>query len=81
MAMRNIYADPKTFLHMLLECSQFLEKARHDPASSKADVLDSLEMRLSLLVGKLLSQPTAATFAVFFDTEDEPPASVRARPA
>jgi hypothetical protein len=71
MALRNIYADPKTFLQMLLECAQFVEKARHEPTSSKGDVLDSLETRLSLLIGKLLSQPTSATFSVFVDTEEE----------
>jgi len=72
MSVRNIYADPKTFLQMLLECAQFVEKARHDPSSSKTDVLDSMETRLSLLMGKLLSHPTSATFSVFFDAEDDP---------
>ena len=71
MALRNIYADPRSFLQMLLECSQFVERARHDPTNSKADVLDSLETRLSLLIGKLLAHPTASTFSVFVDTEEE----------
>jgi hypothetical protein len=61
---RTIYAEPFTFMVMLLECSQFIDKARHDATSSKADVLDSMENRVSLLIGKLASQPTSAMFSV-----------------
>jgi hypothetical protein len=60
----NIYADPKTFMEMLLECAQFIEKSRHDETSSKTDVLDSMENRLSLLVGKMASHPTSCTFRI-----------------
>lgn len=49
---------------MLVECAQFVEKSRHDPTSSKEDVLDSMENRLSLLVGKMASQPLAGAFHV-----------------
>lgn len=58
----NIYATPMTFMESLLECTQFLEKARHDPTSTKDDVLDSLENRLSLLVGKMAAHPTCTAF-------------------
>lgn len=61
---RNIYTDPPTFMGMLLECTQFIEKARHDQTSTKKDVLDSMEMRLSLLVGKMAAQPTSAAFQI-----------------
>ena len=60
----NIYASPKTFMDMLLECAQFIERARHDETSSKTDVLDSMENRLSLLVGKMASQPTSSAFRI-----------------
>ena len=60
----NIYADPPTFLGMLVECAQFIERARHDPTSSKEDVLDSLENRLSLLVGKMAAHPVSTAFRV-----------------
>jgi len=60
----TIYTDPPTFMGMLLECTQFIEKARQDPTSTKADVLDSMEMRLSLLVGKMAAQPTSASFQI-----------------
>jgi hypothetical protein len=60
----NIYVSPKTFMDMLLECAQFIERARHDETSTKADVLDSLENRLSLLVGKMASQPASCTFHI-----------------
>lgn len=62
---RGFYADPPTFLEMLLECSRFLDKARHDPGCSKMDVLDSLENRLSLLVGKLVANPSSSTFMIY----------------
>jgi hypothetical protein len=63
--LRTIYAEPHTFMAMLLECSQFIDKARHDATSSKADALDSMENRVSLLIGKLASQPTSAAFSVY----------------
>ncbi len=63
--LRSIYAEPPTFMEMLLECSQFIDKSRHDPTSSKGNVLDSMEMRVSFLVGKLASHPTCSSFVVF----------------
>jgi prephenate dehydrogenase len=60
----NIYSDPPTFMGVLVECAQFIEKSRHDPTSSKEDVLDSMENRLSLLVGKMASHPLCGTFRV-----------------
>jgi hypothetical protein len=61
---RTFYAEPLTFMDMLLECSRYLDTARHDEGASKADVLESMENRLSLLVGKLASQPTSGAFAI-----------------
>lgn len=65
----TIYADPPTFMAMLVECAQFIEKSRHDPTSSKEDVLDSMENRLSLLMGKMASHPICSAFQI----ELEPP--------
>jgi hypothetical protein len=64
-SIRSIYSEPPTFMEMLLEVSQFIDKSRHDPTSSKMDVLDSMETRVSFLVGKLASSPTCSAFAVF----------------
>lgn len=61
---RDIYASPPTFMAALLECARHIEQQRHDPASTKADVLDSMERRVSLLVGKLASHPTCAAFEI-----------------
>jgi hypothetical protein len=60
----DIYSSPPTFLEALLECAAFIETQRHDPISTKGDVLDSMERRVSLLVGKLASQPTCAAFLI-----------------
>ena len=61
---RSIYTDPPTFMGMLLECTQFLEKARMDPTSTKEDILDSMETRFSLLIGKMAAQPTSSSFQI-----------------
>ncbi len=60
----DIYASPPTFLEALLECAAFIEQQRRDPASTKEDVLDSMERRVSILVGKLASHPTCAAFQI-----------------
>lgn len=74
--LRTIYTDPPTFMEMLLECSRYLDTARHDEGCKKTDVLESMENRLSLLIGKLASQPTSAAFAIRLPEED--PASLAA---
>ena len=56
---------PPTFLGALLEATNFLNRASTDESMSKADVCASMETRLSLLVGKMVSAPTGASFAVF----------------
>lgn len=76
--LRNFYAQPLSFMDMLVECSQFIDHARQDPGCSKMDALESLENRLSLLIGKLAGQPTCTEFTVFPTPaqaeEDEEPA-------
>lgn len=64
---RTLYADPKTFMDTLLECSEFIDKSRRDPHSTKEDVLDSMEIRLSFLVGKMAVSPTCMPFKIFPD--------------
>lgn len=65
MSTTSFYASPPTFLEMLLECANFVEAQRRDPLSTKADVLDSMERRLSLLVGKMVAHPACTSFAVY----------------
>jgi hypothetical protein len=66
-ATRTLYAEPKTFMEALLECSAFIDKMRKDPAYTKEDVLDSMETRLSFLVGKMATSPTCMPFKIFPD--------------
>ncbi len=68
---RTIYTEPPTFLGMLLDCTQYIDKCRHDPTCSKEDVLDSMENRLSLLVGKMAAYPSSAAFQVLLDPPSE----------
>lgn len=70
--LQDIYADPPTFMRSLIECSQFIERARHDSGSTKEDVLDSMENRLSLLIGKMASHPTCCAFSIDLPDSDAP---------
>ena len=56
---------PPTFLDALLEATNFLNRASRDESMTKADICASMETRLSLLVGKMVTAPTGASFAVF----------------
>lgn len=67
--MASIYATPVTFMDMLLKCSQYIEEARNDVQQSKEDVLDSMECRISILMGKLASHPMCTSFTIFKDEE------------
>ena len=64
---RTLYAEPKTFMESMLECSEFIDKVRKDPAFSKDDVLDSMEARISFLIGKMAASPTCMPFKIFPD--------------
>jgi hypothetical protein len=63
---------PPTFIDALLEATNFLSRAMADEGVSKADVCASMETRLSLLVGKMVSAPTGAAFAIFNDDSHAP---------
>ena len=56
---------PRTYFDALCEALRFVEEARADEARTKADTLDSIEIRLSLLLTKLLAAPTTTGFCVF----------------
>lgn len=60
----SFYSTPKTFMEMLLECSEFIDHQRLDPHSTKADVLDSMEKRVSFLVGKMAAYPVCTSFRI-----------------
>lgn len=65
---RTLYADPKTLLESMIECCEFIDKARNDPLNTKEHVLDSMEMRMSFLIGKMVASPTCMPYKLF--TED-----------
>jgi hypothetical protein len=48
-----------------------MEEARNNPSQSKEDVLDGIESRLSLLMGKLVAHPTCTSFTIFKTTDDQ----------
>jgi|688.fasta_scaffold1514378_1 hypothetical protein len=56
---------PKTFFDALQESMRFVEESRANDGMSKADVLDSVEKRLSFIMAKLLGAPTGTSFCMF----------------
>lgn len=64
------YNRAQTFMEVLVETSNMLEKYREDKSASKDDVLDSMEERLSIITGKLVALPTCTSFALFRSNSD-----------
>ena len=56
---------PKTFFDALQESMRFVEESRSNEGMSKADVLDSMEKRLSFIMAKMLGCPTSTSFCMF----------------
>lgn len=57
-------AYPPNFLQALLEASNFLHSCRTSDIS-KEELIESMDNRISLLIGKAVSAPTGASFAIF----------------
>jgi hypothetical protein len=57
-------AYPPNFLQALLETSNFLDACKTSEIS-KEELIQSMENRVSLLIGKTVSAPTGASFSVF----------------
>jgi hypothetical protein len=55
---------PPNFLQTLLEFSNFVEASKSS-GISKEELISSVEMRLSNLIGKAVSTPTGGSFSVF----------------
>jgi hypothetical protein len=68
--MSSIYAESTTFFEQLLETTQYLDKCKTDKTISKEDVVESMENRLCMLIGKLISVPTSTSFALFKSNKD-----------
>ena len=65
-----VYSTPKTFLEMLLEFSNTLEKYRKDNSVSKEDVAEMAEENISMIIGKLVAVPTTTSFSLFRSNDD-----------
>jgi len=57
--------SPRNFFESLRSCVSYLEQCRRDPGMTKDDVLDGIEERVSVMLNKALSAPTATSFCVF----------------
>lgn len=57
-------------MEVLIEATELLEKYRDDKSVSRDDILDSMEDKLSLLMGKLIAVPTCTSMLLFKTNED-----------
>ncbi len=59
-------ADPPgTFFSALRESLRHIHECRENPAVTKEDALEQMESRLSRMLTKMLSTPTATSFCIF----------------
>lgn len=70
MAAAPYYATPQTFLEIIKDACDMLEKSKDDVSVTKKDVIDSMEDRLSFIMGKLIAVPTHTSFALFRSNAD-----------
>lgn len=61
----SVYEYPQTIMQLVIETSELLEKYRNDVHVKKEDVIDSMEEKISLLIGKIITVPTYTSFALF----------------
>ena len=53
------------FLDQLLESAQKIDELRASPSSTKEEVLDAWEMRLSAITGALVAAPSSTSFCIW----------------
>lgn len=68
--MTTYYNRPETFLQVLVETCQLLDKYKHDQSVTKMDVIETMEEKLSMISGKLISMPTYTSFIMYKDNQD-----------
>lgn len=56
---------PRNFFESLRSCVAYIEKCRADEGTTKEDVLVGMEERVSRMMAKALSEPTATSFCIF----------------
>ena len=54
-----------TFLDMMRSCLEAIESFRAQDDVTKADVLDSMENRVALMMRKMVATPTTTSYCIF----------------
>ena len=57
--------SPKSLFDILDDAITALDEYRRDPHVTKADVLDSMDTRLSIALRKMLATPTCTGYSMF----------------
>ena len=68
-----VHANPPTLLEVLLECSEQIETLRATPGVTPEQVLHAWETRMSHLIGKVVSTPTATSFCLWRSSDASVP--------
>jgi hypothetical protein len=66
---------PPTFFQSLLETTAYLRSAKGDDSIDKLKLCESMENRLSVLIGKVVTASTGESFRVFQAAAEPPPPS------
>lgn len=56
---------PPTFKSALLEFTNYVHAAKTDPTIDKDRLIEAVQRRLSVIIGKLVSAPTGESFSIF----------------
>jgi hypothetical protein len=65
------YDTSVSVLDLLLECSHTIDRLRDCDYMTKEDVCDSMESRISRIMGKVVAYPTCTSFKVIEVSSDE----------
>lgn len=66
----SAYYRPQTMMELLIESSEFLEGAKNDKGMTKEDLIECMEERVSVIMGKLVAVPSATSFSMFHSNEE-----------
>ncbi len=56
---------PPTFKSALLEFTNYVHSAKTDTTIDKERLIEAVQRRLSVIIGKLVSAPTGESFSIF----------------
>ena len=68
--MTTIYHRANSLLETVTESCQMLEKYKHDPSVTKTDVIECMEDKLGMIMGRIIAVPVSTSFHLFKSNDD-----------